>query len=77
MGKADAQALPLSSRLRYGLEAAGFFLLIGFFRVLGIDGASAAGGFLGREILYRTSLSQRARDNLRAAYPEKSDAEIE
>ncbi|HEY5237501.1 MAG TPA: lysophospholipid acyltransferase family protein [Rhizomicrobium sp.] len=77
MSKADAQVLPLSSRLRYGLEAAGFFFLIGFFRVLGIDGASAVGGFLGREILYRTSLSVRARDNLRAAYPEKSDAEIE
>lgn len=77
MSKAEAPSLSPSDRLRYGIEAAGFFFLIGIFRLLGIDGASAVGGFIGREILYRTSLSVRARDNLRAAYPEKTDAEIE
>ncbi|MBN9578322.1 MAG: hypothetical protein J0H26_08130 [Alphaproteobacteria bacterium] len=69
--------LPLAARIRYGTEAAGFFFLMGIFRLLGIDRASALGGFIGREILYRTPLSTRARENLRAAFPEKSAAEIE
>jgi KDO2-lipid IV(A) lauroyltransferase len=66
-----------SERIRYGLEAAIFFMFMGVFRVLGIDAASAAGGFIGRNILYRTSVSKRARSNLRAAFPDMSDAEIE
>lgn len=69
--------LPLAARIRYGTEAAGFFFLMGLFRLLGIDRASALGGFIGREILYRTPLSTRARENLQAAFPEKSAAEIE
>jgi Kdo2-lipid IVA lauroyltransferase/acyltransferase len=69
--------MKLSEKLRYGAEAAGFFTLIGLFRILGLDGASALGGFLGRNVFYRTSASTRARNNLRAAYPEKTDAEIE
>ena len=69
--------LSLGQKLRYGVEAAVFFLFIGFFRILGLDGASATGGFIGREILYRTSITERARDNLKAAYPEKSAAEID
>ena len=69
--------LTLAERLRYGAEAAGFFFLIGIFKVLGLDAASALGGFIGREILYRTPISNRARDNLRAAYPEKTSAETE
>jgi KDO2-lipid IV(A) lauroyltransferase len=64
-------------RIRYGVEAAAFFALIGMFRMLGIDGASALGGFMGREIFYRTSVTKRARANLHAAYPEKTDAAIE
>ena len=64
-------------KVRYWLEAAVFFTLIGLFRVLGVDLASAVGGFLGRSILYRTSLSNRARANLKAAYPEKNAEEIE
>jgi KDO2-lipid IV(A) lauroyltransferase len=64
-------------RLRYGAEAAGFFALIGLFRMLGLDAASALGGFLGRKVLYHMSATRRARDNLRAAYPDKTDAEIE
>jgi len=69
--------MKLSDKLRYGAEAAGFFTLIGLFRILGLDGASAFGGFLGRNVFIRTSASTRARNNLRAAYPEKTDAEIE
>ncbi len=64
-------------KLRYLAEAAGFFAFVGFFRLFPVDTASGLGGFLGRKILYRTSISNRARANLRAAYPEKNDAEIE
>src|SRR5580658_644562 len=77
MTQAPIPKMTLSERLRYGAEAAGFFTMIGLFRILGLDGASAFGGFLGREVFYRTKASNRARNNLRAAYPEKSDAEIE
>jgi KDO2-lipid IV(A) lauroyltransferase len=69
--------MKLSEKLRYGAEAAGFFTLIGLFRILGLDGASAFGGFLGRNVFYRTGVSTRARNNLRAAYPDMKDAEIE
>ena len=44
-------------KLRYGSEAALFFAFMGLFRVLGIDRASALGGFIGRNILYRTSVA--------------------
>jgi KDO2-lipid IV(A) lauroyltransferase len=70
-------ALTVRDRLRFGAEAGGFFALIGLFRILGLPLASALGGFLGREIYYRTPLINRARTNLHAAYPDKSDAEIE
>jgi KDO2-lipid IV(A) lauroyltransferase len=69
--------LSLGQKLRYGAEASAFFLLMGFFKILGLDAASAVGGFLGRNIFYHTSVSRRARRNLRAAFPEKTDAEIE
>jgi KDO2-lipid IV(A) lauroyltransferase len=55
---------------RYAFEAAIFFTVIGFFRLFPVDTASAIGGWLGRTLLYRSYLSNRARDNLAAAYPE-------
>ncbi|MGH6879260.1 MAG: lysophospholipid acyltransferase family protein [Rhizomicrobium sp.] len=55
--------------LRYTFEAAVFFAVIGFFRLFSLDAASAVGGWCGRILLYRTSLSGRARENLVAAYP--------
>ncbi|HEY2445973.1 MAG TPA: lysophospholipid acyltransferase family protein [Rhizomicrobium sp.] len=55
---------------RYVVEAAGFFLVMGLFRLLPLDAASAMGGWLGRTILYRSYLSGRARANLVAACPE-------
>jgi KDO2-lipid IV(A) lauroyltransferase len=67
----------LAQRLGYLIEAAGFFMLMGLFRLLGVDFASAAGGVLGRTIFYRTDLTKRARANLVAAYPEKAADEIE
>src|ERR1700761_1228752 len=69
--------LPPGKRLRYGAEAAVFFLFIGFFRLLGLDGASALGGFIGRNIFRRIGTMNRARENLRAAFPEKNEDEIE
>lgn len=67
----------LLQTLRYWGEAAAFFTFIGFFRLLGLEGASAVGGFIGRQIFYRVSVMNRARENLKAAYPEKSVEELE
>lgn len=64
-------------KLRYGAEAAVFFAFMGLFRLMGLDRASALGGFIGRQVFYRTSVTKRARDNLEAAFPNMSDAEID
>jgi KDO2-lipid IV(A) lauroyltransferase len=72
------QPLTIAERLRYIGEAIPFFLFMGFFRLLGIDAASALGGFIGRQIFYRvTPVMDRARENLRAAYPNMQPAEME
>jgi len=70
-------AIPFGKKLQYWGESALFFPLVALFRVIGIDAASALGGFLGRKLYYRLSPAATARANLKAAYPEKSDAEIE
>jgi KDO2-lipid IV(A) lauroyltransferase len=69
-------AMPLTTRWRYYFETAGFFTVIGFFRLFGIDTASAIGGWIGRTLIARTPLSRLAVKNLKAAFPEKSPAEI-
>ena len=80
-GMSDSDAvkpLTIAERLRYIGEAIPFFLAMGFFRLLGIDGASAVGGFIGRQIFYRIRpVMDRARENLRAAYPDMQPAEME
>jgi len=63
--------------IRYGAEAAVFFTVLGFFRIFGVETASAIGGFVGREFFYRTGLTGRARDNLLAAYPQMEKSECE
>src|SRR5262245_55707068 len=68
--------MKLSRRLRYRAEAAGFFAMMGFFRVLGLDRASALGGWIGRTLIAPTKLSRLARENLRAVFPQMSEAEI-
>jgi KDO2-lipid IV(A) lauroyltransferase len=68
--------MPLAEMLRYRVEALAFFIFIGFFRLFGLDGASAIGGWIGRNVLRRTVMGSRARDNLARAYPEKNEAEI-
>jgi KDO2-lipid IV(A) lauroyltransferase len=72
----EQPALPLGRKLRYLVETAAFYLVIGFFRMFGIDRASAIGGWIGRRLLARTYLSRRPMRNLRAAYPEKSEVEL-
>jgi len=69
--------IPFVRRLRYLAEAAGFFTIIGLFRLFGIDRASAIGGWIGRKLIAPTKLSNLARENLRASFPEKSNDEIE
>jgi Kdo2-lipid IVA lauroyltransferase/acyltransferase len=69
--------MPAGQMLRYRLEAAGFFTMIGFFKLFGTDTASAIGGWIGRNVLYRLGTANRARVNLANAYPEKSEAERE
>jgi len=63
--------------LRYLAESAAFFPLMGVFRLLGIDAASATGGFIGRHVFYRLPPARTARANLKAAYPDKCAEEIE
>src|SRR5258707_7511294 len=69
---------PLAMRLRYGAEAAAFCACIAICRLLGLSASSAVGGWIGRNIFYRVAvIMNRARENLRAAFPEKSADEIE
>ena len=70
-----APSLTFLQKLRYGAEAAIFLAFMGFFRLIGLDAASAVGGFIGRNIFALTGATRRARDNLAMAFPEKSDAE--
>ena len=72
-----AGTLPFSRKLRYGAEAAAFFLLMGIFRLFPLDTASRMGGWMGRNIFSRLPPDRTARKNLAAAFPEKSQAEIE
>ncbi|HEX3665023.1 MAG TPA: lysophospholipid acyltransferase family protein [Rhizomicrobium sp.] len=58
------------SLARYLIEAAFFFVIIGFFRLFRVDTASAIGAWCGRTLLSRSHPSQRARENLIAAYPQ-------
>jgi len=73
---AKPATLRLGRKLRYYLEAAVFFSVIGFFKLFGIDTASAIGGWIGRNLFAPTPLSRRARSNLALAFPEKNAAEI-
>lgn len=67
--------LTVPQKLRYGVEAAGFFVLMALFRVIGLEAASALGGFMGRNIFSLLPPDRTARKNLLAAFPEMTDAE--
>jgi KDO2-lipid IV(A) lauroyltransferase len=64
-------------RLRHRAEALAARSVFLAVRVLPLDMASAIGGWLGRTIGPRLRRIEIARSNLRSAFPEKSEAEIE
>jgi KDO2-lipid IV(A) lauroyltransferase len=65
--------MKLGKRLRYLAEAAGFYTMIGFFRLIGLDAASALCGWIGRTLIAPTGLSRLAHQNLRIVFPEIGD----
>src|ERR1700744_4195402 len=75
--RAPIPKMPFAQMLRYRAEAAAVLIFIGFSLLFGLDGASAMGGWIGRNILRRSAMGRRARDHLTKAYPEKPEAEIE
>jgi KDO2-lipid IV(A) lauroyltransferase len=71
----NTEPLSFSDRIRFGTEAAPFFLFMGLFRLLGLERASALGGWIGRHIFSLLPPDRIARANLLKAFPEKSQAE--
>ncbi len=69
--------MPFTQRLQYLIEAAGFFLLVGISRLLGLNGASAFGGFVARTFGPMTSQHKRAKLRLKRAMPDTSDGDAE
>lgn len=68
----------LDNLLRYGAAGGAFVAFMGLFRLIGIDAASEFGGWIGRQVFYRiTGMTNRARENLIAAYPDMAEAERE
>ena len=63
--------------LFHPLQAAGAFIAFVSFRLLPLDWASGVGGAIARFIGPRLRLSDRARKNLKRAFPEKTPFEIE
>lgn len=58
------------------LEAVPFFMVMGVFRLIGVDAASATGGFLARKLAPLAPAHRTARRNLTRAFPALSEAEI-
>ena len=63
-------------QLRWRVEAMAMRLLLGLFRMVGVDRASGIGGWVGRTIGPRLGVTRRAERNIRACFPDKSDSEI-
>ena len=74
--KASAD-LSFVKTMRFLGEALPFFAFMALFRLIGIDAASALGGFIGRHIFRHLGPAKTARQNLKAAYPDKTPGEIE
>lgn len=69
---------PLFDRwLAHPLEAAAAFTLLSGLRLLSPDRASDVGAWLGRTIGPRLGLGRRAARNLKIAFPDMSDGEVE
>ncbi len=65
---------PLGQDLLWRAEALGFDLFIGVVRLLGVDAASAFGGWLGRTVGPLSSAHRVATRNLKLAFPDKNEA---
>jgi KDO2-lipid IV(A) lauroyltransferase len=65
---------PWAQDLLWRAEALGFDLFIGVVRLLGVDAASAFGGWLGRTAGPLSGAHKVARRNLKLAFPEKDEA---
>jgi len=63
--------------VQHYFEIAAFHAIMGFFRLLGLERASALGGWLGRTIGPQVKAANRARNNLKLAMPELSDEQRE
>ncbi len=64
----------LAQDLAWRLEALGYDLFIGLVRMLGVDAASAFGGWLLKAVGPLTGAHKTARRNLRLCFPDKDDA---
>jgi KDO2-lipid IV(A) lauroyltransferase len=64
----------LAQDLLWRAEALGFDLFIGLVRLLGVDAASAFGGWLGRTAGPLSGAHKVATRNLKLAFPDKDDA---
>lgn len=62
-------------KFRHRIETAFLYLLFGVFRLMPLDAASAAGGWIGRTIGPCLPSTKKAHANLRLALPGKSDDE--
>lgn len=62
-------------KIRYFFEAAALYGAFALFRLLGVDRASAFGGWAGRTLGPKMGASRKALTNIRRAFPEKSEAE--
>ena len=65
---------PLGQDLLWRAEALGFDLFIGVVRLLGVDAASAFGGWLGRTAGPLSGAHKVAARNLKLAFPDKDEA---
>ena len=65
---------PWAQDLLWRAEALGFDLFIGVVRLLGVDAASAFGGWLGRTVGPLSSAHKVATRNLKLAFPDKDEA---
>lgn len=68
---------PFERFFRDPLEAALLWSVWGIFRILPLDVASGLGGWLAKTIGPHIAHSHRARANIRRAFPEMSEAEVE
>lgn len=65
---------PLGQDLLWRAEALGFDLFIGVVRLLGVDAASAFGGWLGRTVGPLSGAHKVATRNLKLAFPDEDEA---